>query len=98
VNYRAAATTGQSVTFEAYYPRRSTAGTSCGCGRRRTRCRSTLLDITARRAAQAELQRAARRARLVADVTTDLSDTLVAEQAVARLASCSCRSSPTSPS
>jgi serine phosphatase RsbU (regulator of sigma subunit) len=44
------------------------------------------LDVTARRAAQARADAAARRARLVADVTTALSDTLDAEEAVARLA------------
>ena len=84
-HYRTAVATGEASSFEAYYPPLdswyevrtwpSPDGLSV-----------YFLDTTARRAAQAELQRAARRAQLVADVTTDLSDTLVAEHAVARLA------------
>jgi serine phosphatase RsbU (regulator of sigma subunit) len=43
------------------------------------------LDITARRAAQAEVERGALRAALLADVASELSGTLDAEVAVARL-------------
>ena len=86
VNYRAAATTGESVAFEAYYPAPLDGWYELRVLPSANALSVYFIDITARRAAQGELQRAARRAQLVADVTTDLSDTLVAEQAVARLA------------
>jgi PAS domain S-box-containing protein len=86
VNYRKAAATGASVAFEAYYPAPLDGWYELRVWPSPDALSVYFLDITARREAQAELQRAARRAQLVADVTTDLSDTLVAEDAVARLA------------
>ncbi len=85
-NYRSAAASGESRAFEAYYPAPLDGWYELRVWPSADALSVYFLDITARRAAQAELQRAARRAQLVADVTTDLSDTLVAEQAVARLA------------
>ena len=86
VNYRAAAATGESRTFEAYYPAPLEGWYELRVWPSPDALSVYFIDITERRAAQAELQRVARRAQLVADVTTDLSDTLVAEHAVARLA------------
>ena len=86
VNYRASAETGEARTFEAYYPAPLDGWYELRVWPSPDALSVYFLDITARREAQAELQRSARRAQLVADVTTDLSDTLVAEDAVARLA------------
>ena len=86
LNYRAAATTGESRAFEAYYPAPLEGWYELRVWPSPDALSVYFIDITERRAAQAELQRVARRAQLVADVTTDLSDTLVAEHAVARLA------------
>ena len=86
VHYRAAAATGEPTSFEAYYPAPLDSWYEVRVWPSPDGLSVYFNDTTARRAAQAELQRSARRAQLVADVTTDLSDTLVAEQAVARLA------------
>ena len=86
VNYRAAAESGETVAFEAYYPPPLDGWYELRVWPSPDGLSVYFLDVTARRAAQAELQRAAVRARLVADVTTGLSDTLDAEEAVARLA------------
>jgi serine phosphatase RsbU (regulator of sigma subunit)/PAS domain-containing protein len=86
VHYRAAARTGAASSFEAYYPAPLDSWYEVRVWPSPDGLSVYFIDTTARRAAQADLQRALTRAQLVADVTTDLSDTLVAEQAVARLA------------
>ncbi len=86
VHYRAAAASGDAASFEAYYPAPLDSWYEVRAWPSPDGLSVYFIDTTARRAAQAELQRALRLAQLVADVTTDLSDTLVAEQAVARLA------------
>ncbi|CAA9334921.1 MAG: Uncharacterized, RsbU-domain-containing protein, partial [uncultured Frankineae bacterium] len=86
VNYRHAAASGETVAFEAYYPPPLDGWYELRVWPSPDGLSVYFLDVTARRAAQTELQRAARRAQLLADVTTDLSDTLDAELAVARLA------------
>ena len=86
VHYRAAAATGEAVSFEAYYPAPLDSWYEVRAWPSPDGLSVYFIDTTARRAAQADLQRALRRAQLVADVTTELSDTLVAEHAVARLA------------
>ena len=85
-NYRAAVTTGQPVTFEAYYPAPLDGWYELRVWPSPGGLSIYFLDVTVRRAVQSELERAARLARLVADVTSGLSDTLDAEEAVARLA------------
>ena len=85
-HYRAAVETGQSVTFEAYYPPPLDGWYELRAWPAPDGLSVYFLDITARRAAQAQVEAGVRRARLVADVTTELSDTLDAEEAVARLA------------
>jgi serine phosphatase RsbU (regulator of sigma subunit) len=86
LHYRAAARTGQAASFEAYYPAPLDSWYEVRAWPSPDGLSVYFIDTTARRAAQADLQRAVRRAQLVADVTTELSDTLVAEDAVARLA------------
>ena len=85
-HYRGAAATGEAASFEAYYPAPLDSWYEVRAWPSPDGLSVYFIDTTARRAAQAELERALRRAQLVADVTTELSDTLVAEQAVARLA------------
>ena len=87
LHYRTAARTGETVAFEAYYPPPLDGWYELRVWPSPDGLSVYFLDVTARRAAQDELERAARRSRLVADVTTELSDTLDAEEAVARLAS-----------
>jgi PAS domain S-box-containing protein len=85
-NFRAAVETGRTVTFEAYYPPPLDGWYELRVWPSPDGLSVYFLDITARRAAQRRAEAAARRAQLVADVTSDLSDTLDAEEAVARLA------------
>jgi PAS domain S-box-containing protein len=84
--FRGAAETGRAVTFEAYYPPPLDGWYELRVWPSPDGLAVYFLDITARRAAQARVEAATRQARLVADVTTRLSDTLDAEEAVARLA------------
>ncbi len=86
-NYRAAVEQGRTVAFEAYYPAPLDGWYELRAAPGDDGLSVYFLDVTARRAAEAELQAAVRRAGLVADVTTQLSGTLDAEEAVARLAS-----------
>jgi hypothetical protein len=74
------------VTFEAYYPAPLDGWYELRAWPSPDGLSVYFLDVTARKAAQLDLQSALRRARLVADVTTELSGTLDAEEAVARLA------------
>jgi len=84
--YRQAVQTGQAVSFDAYYPAPLDGWYELRAWPSPDGLSVYFLDITARRAAQAEVEAGVRRAQLVADVTTALSDTLDAEKAVARLA------------
>jgi PAS domain S-box-containing protein len=86
LNYRAAVETGQPVAFEAYYPPPLDGWYELRAWPSPDGLAVYFLDITARRAAQRKVEKAVRRAHLVADVTSGLSDTLDAEEAVARLA------------
>jgi PAS domain S-box-containing protein len=85
-NYRSAVETGRAVTFEAYYPAPLDAWYELRAWPSPDGLSVYFLDVTGRRSAQRRAEAAARRARLVADVTSGLSDTLDAEEAVARLA------------
>ena len=86
LHYRDAVASGQTRTFEAYYPAPLDGWYELRAWPSPDGLSVYFLDITARRAAQESLQAALRRARLVAEVTTELSATLDAEVAVARLA------------
>ena len=86
VNFRRAVETGQAVTFDAYYPEPLDGWYELRAWPSPDGLSVYFLDITERREAQAGVEAGVRRARLVADVTTALSDTLDAEEAVARLA------------
>ena len=85
-HYRRAAATGEAASFESYYPPPLDSWYEVRVWPSPDGLSVSFIDSTARHAAQTDLQRALRRAQLVADVTSELSDTLVAEQAVARLA------------
>ena len=85
-NFRQAVETGQTVTFEAYYPAPLDGWFELRAWPSPDGLSVYFIDVTERRAAQAAVEAGVRRARLVADVTTQLSDTLDAEEAVARLA------------
>ena len=84
--YRGAAADGRAVSFEAYYPPPLDGWYELRVWPSPDGLAVYFLDITARRAAQDRVEAATRQARLVADVTTGLSDTLDAEEALARLA------------
>jgi PAS domain S-box-containing protein len=86
VHYRDAVTSGQTRTFEAYYPAPLDGWYELRAWPSPDGLSVYFLDVSGRRAAQRSLQAAVRRAHLVADVTTELSATLDAELAVARLA------------
>ena len=86
VHYRDAVASGQTRTFEAYYPAPLDGWYELRAWPSPDGLSVYFLDVTGRRAAQRSLQAAVRRAHLVADVTTELSATLDAELAVARLA------------
>jgi len=86
-HFQHAVATGQTATFEAYYPAPLVSWYEVRAWPSPDGLAVYFLDITARRAAQERDEAAARRSRLVADVTTGLSDTLDAEEAVGRLAS-----------
>jgi PAS domain S-box-containing protein len=85
-HYRRAMETGQQVTFEAYYPPPLDAWYEVQAWPDPDGLSVYFLDVTARRAAQQHTQQAARRAHLLAQVTSELTGTLDGEEAVARLA------------
>jgi PAS domain S-box-containing protein len=85
-HYRKAMETGQQTGFEAYYPDPLDAWFEVRAWPSPDGLSVYFLDITARLEAQRLAERAMARSRLVADVTTALSATLDAEEAVARLA------------
>jgi serine phosphatase RsbU (regulator of sigma subunit) len=85
-NYRQAAASGVRTTFEAYYPAPLDAWYEVQAWPDPDGLSVYFVDITARRAAQQQIQQAARRATLLAEVTSELTGTLDGEEAVARLA------------
>jgi PAS domain S-box-containing protein len=85
-HYRRAMDTGRQVTFEAYYPPPLDAWYEVQAWPDPDGLSVYFLDITARRTAQQQTEQAARRAELLAAVTSELTGTLDGEEAVARLA------------
>jgi PAS domain S-box-containing protein len=86
INYRQAVRTSVRTTFEAYYPAPLDAWYEVQAWPDPDGLSVYFVDITARRAAQEQMQQAARRANLLAAVTSELTGTLDGEEAVARLA------------
>jgi serine phosphatase RsbU (regulator of sigma subunit)/PAS domain-containing protein len=85
-SFRQAVSTGQPVTFEAYYPAPLEAWYQLHAWPQPDGLSVYFLDITARRAAQEEIERTARRSALLARVATELTRTLDPSLGVARLA------------
>ncbi|WP_295658521.1 SpoIIE family protein phosphatase [uncultured Nocardioides sp.] len=85
-SYRRAAETAQPVSFEAYYPPPLDDWYEVRAWPTPDGLSVYFHDITARRAAEEAIARAARRSALLADATRMLTDTLDAEEGVARLA------------
>jgi PAS domain S-box-containing protein len=84
--YRDAVATGRPVAFEAHYPAPLDGWFEVRAWPGPEGLSVYFLDVTERHRQQDELDRAARRAQLVADVTAALVETLDAEEAVGRLA------------
>ncbi|WP_432537311.1 SpoIIE family protein phosphatase [Kineococcus arenarius] len=84
--FRRALRTGEPVAFEAHYPPPLDGWFEVRAWPGPDGLSVYFLDVTARRAAQEEAERTARRLELVATVSSDLVATLDAEEAVARLA------------
>ena len=84
-NYRDALATGHPVTFEAYYPEPLDAWYEIRAWPVPDGLFVYFLDITGRKRAQQELERAARRSELLARVSGALTGTLDAEEAVGEL-------------
>ena len=84
--YRRAVETGEPVAFEAYYPPPLDGWYELRAWPDPDGLSVYFLDVTARRAAQEEAERTARRLELLAAVSSDLVGTLDAQEAVARLA------------
>jgi PAS domain S-box-containing protein len=85
LRYRQAMATGQPQTFEAHYPEPLNGWYEVRAWPGPDGLSVYFLDITARREAQAEVERVALRSALLAEVTAELAGTLDAEEAVARL-------------
>ncbi|WP_432503480.1 SpoIIE family protein phosphatase [Kineococcus arenarius] len=84
--FRRALRTGEPVAFEAHYPPPLDAWFEVRAWPDPDGLSVYFLDVSARRAAQEEAERTARRLELVATVSSDLVATLDADGAVARLA------------
>lgn len=85
-HYRHAAESGEPVAFDAYYPPPLDAWYEVRAWPLPEGLSVYFLDVTARHAAQEELDRAARRGELLVGVTEALSGTLDATEGVSRLA------------
>jgi PAS domain S-box-containing protein len=85
LHYRAAMQSGQPTTFETYVPAQD-AWYEVQAWPDPEGLSVSFLDITARRAATQQAERAAQRAHLLAEVASELTGTLDPEEAVARLA------------
>ena len=83
--YREAVTSREPVTFEAHYPEPLNAWYEIRASPWPDGLAVQFLDVTARHQAQDQALRAAERATLLAEITTELSSTLDAEEAVAKL-------------
>ena len=84
--YRRAMATGQGVTFDAYYPAPLDAWYEVHAGPSPHGLAVYFIDVTARHRAQQQAENAAQHSDLLARVTTALTGTLDAEDAVGRLA------------
>ncbi|GEA87072.1 SpoIIE family protein phosphatase [Cellulomonas cellasea] len=85
-HYRAAVATGQPVAFEAYYPPPLDATYEVQAWPGSDGLAVYFEDVTNRRRTMAVAARETRRAALLASVTSQLAETLEAEQGVTRLA------------
>ncbi|SEL08147.1 Serine phosphatase RsbU, regulator of sigma subunit [Blastococcus sp. DSM 46786] len=86
VDYRHAMASGETVTFEAYYPPPLDSWYEVLAWPNPDGLAVYFLDVTVRRAEQERAARASARLELLASVTEQVTGTLHAEQAVARLA------------
>src|SRR4051794_12055290 len=86
VHYRGAMESGMPTTFEAYYPAPLDAWYEVRAWPGPDGLAVYFNDVTARHVAEEQAERTARRVTLLAEVTTELTETLDAEEAVARLA------------
>ncbi|HVH94417.1 MAG TPA: SpoIIE family protein phosphatase, partial [Nocardioidaceae bacterium] len=86
-HYRRAVETGESVTFDAFYPPPLNAWYEVRAWPSPDGLSVYFIDVTARHQAQDQLERTARRNALLGRVTAELTGTLDGEEAVARLAS-----------
>ncbi|PFG38252.1 PAS domain S-box-containing protein [Georgenia soli] len=84
--YRRAMSSGEPVSFDAYYPEPLNAWYEVRAMPTAEGLSVYFFDVTERRRLQEETERIARRAQLTAAVTTSLAQTLDAEEAVAALA------------
>ena len=84
--FRQALSSGDPVTFEAYYPAPLDRWYELRAWPSPDGLSVYFLDVTERRALQLQTERVAQRSALLAHVTTDLTGTLDAEEAGARLA------------
>jgi PAS domain S-box-containing protein len=84
--YRRAADTGEPAVLEAYHPAPLDAWYEVRVWPSSDGISLYFLDVTARRAVQAQAERAAARAALLADVTSELTGTLDGEEAAGLLA------------
>jgi serine phosphatase RsbU (regulator of sigma subunit)/PAS domain-containing protein len=84
--YRRAVATGQPESFDAYYPPPLDAWYDVRAWPTPDGLSVYFIDVTARHAAQEQVERAARRSALLGAVTAELTGTLDAEEAVGRLA------------
>ncbi|WP_162599701.1 SpoIIE family protein phosphatase [Nocardioides solisilvae] len=85
-HYRASAESGEPTEFEAHYPPPLASWYEVRVWPSPDGLSVYFLDITERKLAQQKLARSATRARLLAEVTSVLTDTLDSEQGVAELA------------
>ena len=85
-NYRRAAETGESVTFDAYYPEPLDVWVEVRAVPTADGVSLYFLDITARRAVEERSATASARERLLGQVIEELAGTLDPEEAVTRLA------------
>lgn len=85
-HYRRAMATGETVTFEAYYPPPLDAWYEVRAWRSPDGLAVYFLDVTTRRLVEQESERATRRARLLGRITEELVGTLDQDEAATRLA------------